>query len=56
VNSALYCEVLFEALGCKSQKMSKPTGKWGTVSPCKYQTPYSPSNTRENSRTTVANS
>jgi hypothetical protein len=32
VNSASYCEVVFEVLGCKSQKTFRPTGKRGTAS------------------------
>jgi hypothetical protein len=39
-----------------SQKMSRPTGKRGTVSSWQCQTPYSPNNPEENSRTTVGTS
>jgi hypothetical protein len=56
VNSASHCEVLFEALGCSSQKTSMPTGKRGAASSWHCQTPYSPSNPGENSRTAVGTS
>jgi hypothetical protein len=51
-----FCIVLWssvEASVCDSHKMSRPSGKRGTTSSWQCQTPYSPSNPGENSRTTV---
>jgi hypothetical protein len=51
-----FCTVLWssvEALGCSSQKTSRPTGKRGTALSRQYQTPYRPSNPGENWRTAV---
>jgi hypothetical protein len=45
-----------EASGCNSQKTYRPTGESGTASSWQCQTPYSPNNPGENSRTTVRTS